>query len=851
MTIRSFLSAGRWRTVLVLLLVPALVAGGVLWGTWHSDARLRQVQAAVVNNDEMVEIDGQPTPLGRQLAAEIVDSDRAQNVTWVLADTEHARAGLATGEYAAVVTIPEEFSAAATSFAKPVDEAVQATITVDTSPVATLSETAVGQAVAYAAVNALNNVLTREYLTNVYLGFGEQRTQMLELADGTRQLADGAAQLADGTDASADGARQLADGMSLSADGAAQLAAGLEQASAASGALRDGAGQSAAGAAQLATGAGTLADGTQTWAAGARAYADGVGQYTGGVASLSDGLATYADGVDTYADGVAAYAGGINQVLSPARSALQALPEWGGWLTAADAWVARAPQEAAALTGPLTDLISQTRAFVQRVAGLAEQGDGVADALTAARGAADGLANGGVTCPTELDADACAAYTAGAIAAAEQVRDGLAEVDDADLAEGLDGLAALAPQILAALDEAQTAVDGLTGWAGELQASYAEVKAALPAGTPLTKDDTLAVLDQLVSAGDQLTWGGQQLAGGAGQLADGADALAGSGAALAGGAGDLAGGATQLADGAGSLAGGTRQVASGLGQLAGGVNAYTGGVDAAASGAGELSSGLGRLDEGSQQLAGGLDALAEGGQQLADGTDELATGVAAGIDQIPSYTDDEAATMASVVAAPVDADPLAGLARPGLAYASLLLVLALWLGAMATFAALPALTPRALTSRASDLRLLAGSLVPGAAVVAVQALLLGAVGAVVLRLPLGASAALVGVLLVAGAAFALVNHALASLLGNVGRLIGLALALVTLVVASTAAPGVLDAAAVLSPLTPALDAVRSVGVGTSPVIAAMTLLGWAAVAFVGSLAAVHRTRTVPLAALAA
>ena len=74
-----------WATVLVLLLVPLLIGGGLLWGTSRADAGLRGVQAAVVNNDEMVTVNGQMMPLGRQLAAELVDSDRQQNFTWVLA----------------------------------------------------------------------------------------------------------------------------------------------------------------------------------------------------------------------------------------------------------------------------------------------------------------------------------------------------------------------------------------------------------------------------------------------------------------------------------------------------------------------------------------------------------------------------------------------------------------------------------------------------------------------------------------------------------------------------------------------------------------------------------------------
>jgi len=95
-----------WLTLLGLVLVPVLVAAGLLAATWGSTDRLHKVEAAVVNLDKAVTIEGQIVPLGRQMSAALVDSNRDQNFTWVLADAKHAEAGLRSGRYAAVVTIP-------------------------------------------------------------------------------------------------------------------------------------------------------------------------------------------------------------------------------------------------------------------------------------------------------------------------------------------------------------------------------------------------------------------------------------------------------------------------------------------------------------------------------------------------------------------------------------------------------------------------------------------------------------------------------------------------------------------------------------------------------------------------
>ena len=159
-----------WRTLLALVMIPVLVAGGFLWGTWNSGDRLHQVEAAVVNLDEGVTLDDQFIPLGRQLSADLVDSSKEQNFTWVLADEAHAWPGLASGRYAAVVVIPANFSKAATSYGNDDPQsAEQATIAVHTSPVAGVADAWLGNVLATQASSTLNAMLTKAYLDQIYI----------------------------------------------------------------------------------------------------------------------------------------------------------------------------------------------------------------------------------------------------------------------------------------------------------------------------------------------------------------------------------------------------------------------------------------------------------------------------------------------------------------------------------------------------------------------------------------------------------------------------------------------------------------------------------------------------------
>lgn len=770
----------RWTTILALLLVPLLVAGGFLWGTWDANPRLRTVHAAVVNNDEMVTVNGQVMPLGRQLAAELVNSDRAQNLTWVLADEKHAQAGLADGTYAAVVTIPPEFSAAATSFSKAPADAVQATIRVQTSPVTGVSETALGQHIANSASNALNRFLTGEYLKNIYLGFNQMGDQFLELTDGTRRLADGAAQLADGTGQSAAGAGQLADGL----------------------------GQASAGGPQLRSGARQLTDGT-------RQLADGAGQWASGSRQLTTGLTTYADGVRQYSDGVKQYVGVVNPIVARVRDLVAQVPDWGDLVAKLDPIIDSLDEWAARIDPQVQGFVTRFKAFLTQLDELVGDSQRLRATLDAY---ASKVTTTEIACPPDLAGTpgACEAFARGVDDAQAKAKAQLAtaqqqakqlSIDAEALHRAISRLVGAADQLAAASAKFAAAVPGL-------QTQWAEFKKMLPNGT-LTKADVMSLLNQFVAGGNQLLTGGDALASGADQLVDGSK---------------------QLTSGADQLASGARQLADGQQRYADGIDLYTRGIDQAASGASKLAGGLRQLDDGAKQLA--------------DGTKQLADGVAEGADRIPHYTDGERENLAKVVSSPISTDGLDELVLPTIAWASLLVVMALWIGALAAYAVFRAVDPRNLLSSDGNGRLVWRSYAPALAVGGVQGLALALLGSGVLGLDAPRAAGVAAVALVAAASFVAVNHALAAWFGTKGRVASLAFLLVTVISAvAYSAPGSLSALKGLSPLTPALDAIRMVMTGHSATIPVLVLAAWGVAGLFASWIAVARSRTVPLASL--
>src|SRR5699024_6649656 len=103
-----------WISLIGRVLVPIIVAAGVILATWTRGARRATLGAAIVNDDDGAEVGGETAPIGRQLTSGLV-GEAENNIPWVITDGDDAEAGLSDGTYAAQLPIPEGFSRAVTS----------------------------------------------------------------------------------------------------------------------------------------------------------------------------------------------------------------------------------------------------------------------------------------------------------------------------------------------------------------------------------------------------------------------------------------------------------------------------------------------------------------------------------------------------------------------------------------------------------------------------------------------------------------------------------------------------------------------------------------------------------------
>ncbi|MFG6444175.1 YhgE/Pip family protein [Microbacterium sp. P07] len=456
-----------WLTIVGALLLPVVIGGILVTALYNPTERLESVSAAIVNDDEPVTLNGQTVPLGRQLTAGLVEGsdDVPSNLDWTITNDEDAAEGLADGTYAAVVTIPSNFSAAATSTA-PGSTPEQATISVSTPPDSLIVDDAISAQVTQAAASLTGSTLSTTYLENVFLGFTTLGDQLGTAADGADDLASGARSAADGATALADGVGQLSTGADALVGGASQLSSGAAQ-------LSSGATQAANGVDALASGAGTLADSGRQLSDGAQAIAGSVPS-----AEESQGLA---DGAKSIADGTQAVADNLDA----STSALQSLS---AGCIASGAAVPYCDQLAAVVAGQqqIADAASDEVApgaatFSSRVAplaaGLPQLGAGVqqlSGGLTQLSGGLDQFSTGATTAAggvRQLSTGAGSLSTG-----AQQLSTGAAQ-----LAGGADtastGASDLAGGVGQVADGSASLADGLTQAADALP-SYTDAQAS-------------------------------------------------------------------------------------------------------------------------------------------------------------------------------------------------------------------------------------------------------------------------------------------------------------------------------------------------------------------------------------
>ncbi len=456
-----------WLTILGILLLPAAVGGILVAALQNPTERLDSMTAAIVNLDEPVTIDGQLTPLGRQLAAGLVDGSDEQdsNLTWVISNEDDARKGLADGDYQAVITIPEDFSKAATSSGTAISEgggsasgsAEKATITVTTPPDGLVADDLITNQIAATATSTMGSMLSEATMSNVLVGYTTLGDQIGEAADGALQLASGARDAATGAAQLPEGATKLATGATGLAGGASDLAAGLDTITAKTQ-------EAAGGASQIGSGLLTGAKQLQDQSAGVSGLVGGIQFATtsaGTAATTTDALMKTLSGLSSDCAASGATAAFCERIAAASSTAVDA-----NTAAATASGTLNDPKLAggiAALPGTFTTLATSMR-----------------DAGTGASALAAGL--------TQLATDGIAPSASGA----------------RQLADGATQLSGGATQLAAGAGDLATGLDTLASGTGDLAGGLRTASDSLPSFTDSESKSVASVMADPVTSNSKL-----------------------------------------------------------------------------------------------------------------------------------------------------------------------------------------------------------------------------------------------------------------------------------------------------------------------------------------------------------
>lgn len=775
-------------SVIALILVPLLVAAGLIGTTWKMTDRLGQVKAAIVNEDAGVKLNGQQVPLGRQLSGGLIKSDTqttdGRTISWELSDSDKASDGLKSGEYAAVVTIPKDFSKDATSYsANKADKANSAVINVRTSDSAPVTDTTIATMTAQAAERETNKTLNSQYLDNIYIGFNKSANSMVSLAKGAKQLDNGAASLNSGIKQSTNGAKQLNTGMGQLDKGGSQLATSGNQ--------------MVVGVKQLATGINALDVNGQKLSKSGKQLSSGVSQLSTGMTQLG-----------TSGDKLASSGKQLNSGVSQLSTGLNKLD--------------KQLQSSSSGSGSDMDL----------------------SGLQKLKTGADGVAQG----------------TQGVYAGLQTYQKNMAALPDTQVQQIVQQTCKQAPAECAT-PEQQRAVGvgvkaGAAAAAQGLEQKDPDSGVSLMDAAKQTNTGAQAYAKAVGQAVDALTKQLKQLPEQMKQLQSGVHQVAGASSQLSSGVSKYTNGVSQYTNGVSQVARQVPQLSSGVSQYTNGVSQYTAGVHTLntqmptlTSGISQYVSGVGTFADGVHQSATGVDKFYDGQVKLSQGASKYAKGVNTfstelqkGSKQVPTYSAADREKLSDVVSTPVNADtnPMGTSAW----VVGLIVILGLWLGALAMWLVARTVPSRVLTSSKSSLSLLWTSMSTGALVTGISALGLTVIAALATDLSVGRGIGLFGMLLLVGAMCMLVNHALAAWLHAGGRFISLLFFIVAAAVGLVSAvPKPISTVHSISPLKPAMEGVTAILSGSSPTFGPfVTILLWLVIGGVASLLAVNRAR---------
>lgn len=659
---------------LAIIAIPTIYTTLFLGSMWDPYGKVDHLPVAIVNEDKPVTYNDETLEVGNEMVDSLKDND---SLDFHFVSSKEAKDGLKNGTYYMVITIPEDFSANASTVLD--EHPRKMVLDYETNPgtnyiASKLSETALNK-----IRTSVADTVTKTYTETVFDQIVTVGEGMTEASDGAGQLADGAIQLADGNNTITTNLNVLANSSLTFNDGADTLHVGLKKYTDGVAQLDDGSKKLKDGLSTLNNGASALASGVSQLSNGSASLKNGIIQYTSGVStaqagadtldkssiSLTAGVTALKTGVDTLVSknnalnqGVAAISNGLGNIISEIDQMSASTPETTTEVSTQPIDTSSASANVSAASDALGTASSNNQALISAIenSSLSEE----------EKSSLKALAN---NTQTSIDtASSNVSATKDSISELPTSTSSSATTTQSESASS-DALSTLKRQLTFMKNQID---DKQTGLASGIK-NYTDGVKKIQTG--LGGDGTLA--------NPGLVNGIKAYTNGVSTLNTGLTTLNNNSSSLTSGAGQLNSGLTSLNKQTPVLTSGVSQLSNGSAQLYAGTGKLTANSAALISGSSQLSAGAGKISDGAAALADGSSTLGDGISQVKDGADTLASSLADGADEVTSIHADEETT--DMFSSPVEdnGSKLTNVKNNGHGMAPYMMSVALWVAGIA------------------------------------------------------------------------------------------------------------------------------------------------------------------------
>lgn len=659
---------------LAIIAIPTIYTTLFLGSMWDPYGKVDHLPVAIVNEDKPVTYNDETLEVGNEMVDSLKDNE---SLDFHFVSSKEAKDGLKNGTYYMVITIPEDFSANASTVLD--EHPRKMVLDYETNPgtnyiASKLSETALNK-----IRTSVADTVTKTYTETVFDQIVTVGEGMTEASDGAGQLADGAIQLADGNNTITTNLNVLANSSLTFKNGADTLHVGLKQYTDGVAQLNDGSKELKDGLSTLNSGASALASGVSQLSSGSSSLAAGLNQYTSGVStaqagadtldkssiSLTAGVTALKTGVDTLVSknnalnqGVAAISNGLGNIISEIDQMSASTPETATEVSAQPVDTSSASANASATSDALSTASSNNQALISAIenSSLSEEEKSSLKALANNTQTSIETASSNVSATK----DSISELPTSTSSSTTTTQSGSASSDALSTLKGQ--LTFMKKQI----DDEQT------GLASGIK-NYTDGVKKIQTG--LDGDGTLA--------NPGLVNGIKAYTNGVSTLNTGLTTLNNNSSSLTSGVGQLNSGLTSLNKQTPVLTSGVSQLSNGSAQLYAGTGKLTANSAALISGSSQLSDGAGKISDGAAALADGSSTLGDGISQVKDGADTLASSLADGADEVTSIHADEETT--DMFSSPVEdnGSKLTNVKNNGHGMAPYMMSVALWVAGIA------------------------------------------------------------------------------------------------------------------------------------------------------------------------